>query len=280
MGRGARGWMDAMMDATREVFRRFVESWRHASRRQRITWMGLLSAALCLFVVTSTLVAFSARPRPIVALVPTATSTVTATATATATDTATATNTPLPPTATPVYKSVATVPAPPPPPVPTRPPATPTVGPATPTATPCAATYTGNNPSQDQIKQALDTAATTYHLPNNLLYAVAWQESRWHQDVASCDGGIGLMQIQYYSFDFINTQATQTDCGLGPTSYDVHTLQGNAMLGAKYLVYLSCFFEYWGNNTNAPTSVINPAPYTSAWYYKNVGLPYPDYSMT
>lgn len=88
------------------------------------------------------------------------------------------------------------------------------------------------------------------------------------------------MQIQYYSFDFINTQATQTDCGLGPTSYDVHTLQGNAMLGAKYLVYLSCFFEYWGNNTNAPTSVINPAPYTSAWYYKNVGLPYPDYSMT
>ena len=107
----------------------------------------------------------------------------------------------------------------------------------------------------------------------NLLYAVAWQESKWHQDVYSCDGGIGLMQIQYYTAPWLNQQSVSV-CGLGATNYDVQTLQGNANLGAKFLKWLSCFYSYWGNNGG--TSVSNPGAYTAAWYYKNAGLPFPD----
>jgi soluble lytic murein transglycosylase-like protein len=59
--------------------------------------------------------------------------------------------------------------------------------------------YSGNNPSQSAIRAALNSAADAYHLSRNLLLAVAWQESRWHEDVLSCDGGIGLMQVQSYS---------------------------------------------------------------------------------
>ena len=59
--------------------------------------------------------------------------------------------------------------------------------------------YSGNNPSQSAIRAALNSAADAYHLPRNLLLAVAWQESRWHEDVLSGDGGIGLMQLQYYT---------------------------------------------------------------------------------
>ncbi len=104
--------------------------------------------------------------------------------------------------------------------------------------------------------------------------AVAWQESRWHEDVYSCDGGIGLMQIQYYTYPWLNGQAVPA-CGLGVTSYDPYSLQGNADLGAKYLRYLSCFYSYWGNNGSG-ASLKNPGPYTIDWYYQQAGLPYPD----
>jgi len=133
--------------------------------------------------------------------------------------------------------------------------------------------YKGNNPTQAQIRAALYSAADAYHLPRNLLLAVAWQESRWHQDVLSCDGGIGLMQIQDYTAPWLNGQSVPA-CGLVATSYDVNALQGNADLGAKYLVYLSCFFSYWGNDGG--TSAANPGAYTMAWYYQNAGLQYPD----
>ncbi|HEU0027409.1 MAG TPA: transglycosylase SLT domain-containing protein [Ktedonobacterales bacterium] len=134
--------------------------------------------------------------------------------------------------------------------------------------------YAGNNPSQSQIAAALESAARLYGIPANLMKAVAWQESRWHEDVYSCDGGIGLMQIQYYTYPWLNGQAV-TACGLGATHYDPYTLQGNANLGAKYLKYLSCFYSYWGNN-GATASLSHPGPYTIAWYYQQAGLPYPD----
>ncbi|GAC1447570.1 MAG: hypothetical protein PVSMB4_03220 [Ktedonobacterales bacterium] len=132
--------------------------------------------------------------------------------------------------------------------------------------------YAGNNPSQSAIRAALYAAADTYTLPHNLLLAVAWQESHWHQDVLSCDGGIGLMQVQYYTWPWLNT-VSEPNCGLAATSYDPNTLQGNANLGAKYLAYLSCFYSYDGGHAG---TLQHPATYTIAWYYQQAGLAYPD----
>jgi hypothetical protein len=102
----------------------------------------------------------------------------------------------------------------------------------------------GNNPSQAQIRAALDAAANLYGLPRNLLYGFAWQESKWHQDVMACDGGVGLMQIQYYYADYFNHSSVlnASGCGVSDTSYDIYTLSGNANLGAKVVKYLSCYY--------------------------------------
>jgi soluble lytic murein transglycosylase-like protein len=196
---------------------------------------------------------------------------------ATTTLDATSTNTLAPTkTVTPRPKTTPVV-APKPPPIPTKPPqptATTPAGSPTATATPCGPNaYQGNNPTQAQIRAALQSAAATYGLPVNLLYAVAWQESKWHQDVYSCDGGIGLMQVQDYTAPWLNQESVPV-CGLGATSYDVKSLQGNANLGAKFLKWLACFYAYWGNDGG--TSVSNPGAYTAAWYYQRAGLAFPD----
>jgi hypothetical protein len=213
------------------------------------------------------------------------------------------------PTRTPATKKpVSRVNAPPPPPIPTPPPTTPTATacptptplpaptatatPLPPTATAVASPsatsgaaeiigggcqecpyYKGHNPSQSQIRSAIIAAADLYHLPQNLLLAVAWQESKWHEDVISCDGGIGLMQVQYYTYPWLNGQSVP-ECGLSATSYDPSTLQGNADLGAKFLAWLSCFYSFWGNNGGS--SLTNPGTYTIAWYYQQAQLRYPD----
>ncbi len=147
-------------------------------------------------------------------------------------------------------------------------------GQATPTVS-CATcpVYLGNNPDQATIAAALETAALKYGLPTNLLKAVAWQESRWHVDVLSCDGGIGLMQIQYYTYPWLNS-IVEPACDLAATNDDPYTLEGNADLGAKYLKWLSCFYSYWGDNGGA--SPTNPGAYTIAAYYQQAGLQYPD----
>jgi soluble lytic murein transglycosylase-like protein len=132
--------------------------------------------------------------------------------------------------------------------------------------------YAGNNPTQTAIRAALYTAADTYHLPRNLLLAVAWQESKWHEDVTSCDGGIGLMQLQYYTWPWLNT-VSEPNCGLAATNDLPSTLQGNANLGAKYLAYLSCFYSYDGGHGGTLQA---PAAYTVAWYYQQAGRQYPD----
>ncbi len=255
-----------------------------------VSAIGILALASTLLVLSGLRGAPSSPPLALATS--TATAIVAPTNTATVTRTATTTRRPTP---------VSVVHAPPPPPVPTHAPPPPTATPcptATATATAAATasgtatvtatsvpttstsacqsscpTYTGNNPSQSQIRAALYTAADTYHLPRNLLLAVAWQESRWHEDVTSCDGGIGLMQLQYYTWPWLNNQVVPA-CGLTATNDDPQTLQGNANLGAKYLVWLSCFYSYWGNNGG--TSVSNPGQYTIAWYYQQAGLQYPD----
>jgi hypothetical protein len=137
--------------------------------------------------------------------------------------------------------------------------------------TPCG-TYAGNNPSQAAIQAALDAAAQKYGLPNHLLYAVAWQESRWHEDVESCDGGVGLMQIQYYYQDYFNSLSVSA-CGVSVTSDNIYTLAGNADLGAKYLRYLECYFAY---NMQAGGTLSAPGTNSSGYYYRQAGLAFPD----
>jgi soluble lytic murein transglycosylase-like protein len=265
------------------VIRFLGRLWARASSPQRI--MGIVSA-LGLLAITGTLALMSMQPAvtPRTARVPT----VTPTATATLAPSATAT---LKPTATPVHSAVK-VPPPPPIPFPTpkptpKPTATPTRAPGGPagtptntplptaTPTPCGpGAYQGGNPTQAQLRTAMQTAAATYDLPVNMVYAVAWQESRWHQDVVACDGGIGLMQIQTTDnanwFNSINVPA----CSLGPTSYDVYDYQGNALLGAKFLKWLSCYYSYWANTSGA--TLAHPGAESVDWYYQKAGLQYPD----
>ena len=133
--------------------------------------------------------------------------------------------------------------------------------------------FRGNNPSQSAIAAALQTAANSYGLPYKLMEGVAWQESNWHENVESCDGGIGLMQIQYYTYPWLNTVSIAA-CGLNPTSYSPFDLQGNADLGAKLLKYLACFYGYQGSDTSATISA--PGKDSIAWYYQQAGLQYPD----
>ena len=283
-----------------------IERWVVGGSRKRV--IAILSALVLLAIALSvTAVATWPRsPAPAVASAPRPTSTASATATGTAT------LTPRPNTPTPRPHTVATsVPTTPPAPVQPKPPAsTPTVtfcptatatepptATATATTAPVAAVtapapaggraladlqpratctpcpyYTGNNPSQPSIGAALDAAADAYHLPRNLVRAVAWQESHWHEDAYSCDGGIGLMQVQYYTWQWIN-QLNMPNCHLSATTYVPTTLDGNAGLGAKYLAYLSCFYSYDGGSGG---TLQQPGTYTMAWYYQQAGLRYPD----
>lgn len=132
--------------------------------------------------------------------------------------------------------------------------------------TPCGVAA-GNNPSQSSIRSALDTAANRYGLPHNLVYGFAWQESKWHQDIEACDGGIGLMQIQYYYADYFNHSPVlnNSGCGVSDTSYNIYTLDGNAGLGAKVVKYLSCYYKgisaskYQANGRSFPDTSSNPS---------------------
>lgn len=62
----------------------------------------------------------------------------------------------------------------------------------------------GANPSKAQIGQQLSAAAKKYGIPENILKAVAWQESTWNAKALSFDGqhGKGVMQIddRYHAF--------------------------------------------------------------------------------
>ena len=271
-------------------------------------WMLAGLGAVCILLITASLLIITGLTSKQGASI----SHVAATTTPTHTPTLTPLPSPtLIPTQTTVEQQPASiVTAPPPPPIPTAPPAspTPTVE-ACPSPTPfptatdtpessptttatIAATsttsgsaeiiagdcqqcpyYSGDNPSQSEISSALYAAADLYHLPRNLLLAVAWQESKWHEDVTSCDGGIGLMQIQYYTYPWLNSQSVP-ECGLAATSYDPTILAGNADLGAKFLAWISCFYSYWGNNGGS--SLATPGIDTIDWYYQQAQLRYPD----
>lgn len=303
--RVALGW-DVRMDGARQLLGRLWRSARSADQRRQRLWLAVGSAATVILLLTGSLLLFSGMgsgPRRATLAPAVALSTATNTATVSPSPTRahpTATAVPPPPT------KIIAPPPPPPPSTPTPPPATPTVSfcptatpapqvtatstgtatgspaatntPAPPTATPSGCSpcpyYAGNNPSQTQIASALDAAAAKYGLPKNLVRAVAWQESKWHEDVTSCDGGVGLMQIQYYYADYFNGLSYGA-CGFGATSDDIHTLAGNADLGAKVLKYLQCYYDFGGPYGGTASQ---PANGSSEYYYftHTPPLPYPD----
>lgn len=138
-----------------------------------------------------------------------------------------------------------------------------------------------STPNATVIKQALTSAAALYGLPAQLMYSVAYQESKWDVNVESCDGGIGLMQIQYYTYPWLN-QLNIGSCDgvtLTSTNYNPYTAQGNADLGAKYLRYLKCLYEYAAPNGGTAS---NPLNGSSAYNYVHnaPSLSYPDLSLS
>jgi len=84
--------------------------------------------------------------------------------------------------------------------------------------------------TRSQVVALLRQAAWHYGLPANLLLAIAWQESGWHQHVIAWDGGIGVMQLMPYTAMGINRST-----GI---RRDPYRLVDNIYLGATYLYWL------------------------------------------
>lgn len=103
----------------------------------------------------------------------------------------------------------------------------------------CIAAYDGEAVSRDQVAAALVAAASrTYwssvpeiQVPEDLVRAVAWQESGWQSNVIACDGGVGLMQVMPDTATWMNGRFGQ--------SYDINVYTDNAYLGATYLAWLT-----------------------------------------
>ncbi|HJT55915.1 MAG TPA: transglycosylase SLT domain-containing protein [Ktedonobacteraceae bacterium] len=81
--------------------------------------------------------------------------------------------------------------------------------------------------TRSQVNSLLHRAASIYHLPSNLLLAIAWQESGWTQHVIAWDGGIGVMQLMPYTAQGLNAQTR--------IRRDPYLLWDNINLGATYL---------------------------------------------
>ncbi len=76
----------------------------------------------------------------------------------------------------------------------------------------------------------LIAAADQHRLPRNLVLAIAWRESSWVQHVISWDGGVGTMQLMWYTTAWLNRY-------LG-TRYNPNRLYDNIELGVSYLAIL------------------------------------------
>jgi soluble lytic murein transglycosylase-like protein len=135
--------------------------------------------------------------------------------------------------------------------------------------------YTGTNAAKADLRAALDAAAEkrfwynsapSIRIPSNLLYATAWQESGWQSAILACDGGIGTMQVMPDTATWMNNRFD--------TSYDVHTVTGNVMIGTEYLAWLVKYFgdAYFQSNYDlsvpaAPSSVSLLDSVISAYNY-------------
>jgi soluble lytic murein transglycosylase-like protein len=154
---------------------------------------------------------------------------------------------------------------------PKRKPASGGLPPAPPKRTPgCIAERKGSKASRAKVRDALTTAARrqywagvtlppelngelpTITVPRNLMKAVAWQESGWQSNIIACDGGIGTMQVMPDTAVFVNNRFG--------TSYDPHTLGGNAAIGAAYLEWLTMYFGlfYFDSFDLSTTAEVGP----------------------
>ncbi|MCP2328073.1 soluble lytic murein transglycosylase-like protein [Hamadaea flava] len=113
--------------------------------------------------------------------------------------------------------------------------------------------HEGVDAAKADVRVALETAAqkpfwandpryASVTLPPALIKAVAWMESGWQSTIVACDGGIGTMQIMPDTATWMNQRFG--------TSYDLHTLGGNTMIGAEYLQWLIAYFgsAYFGSD--------------------------------
>ena len=91
--------------------------------------------------------------------------------------------------------------------------------------------------TRPQVTAMLRRAAAIYHLPANLLLAIAWQESGSYQHVIARDGGIGVMQLMPYTAQSLNAST-----GI---RRDPYHLWDNINLGATYLSFL--WHNFHGN---------------------------------
>lgn len=84
--------------------------------------------------------------------------------------------------------------------------------------------------SKTQVKDLLCQYADDYGLPEELVLAIAWQESGWKQHIIAKDGGIGVMQLMPYTAKALNSTIS--------TRRDPYKLEDNIRLGTYYLYKL------------------------------------------
>ena len=98
----------------------------------------------------------------------------------------------------------------------------------------------------------------------NLLLAIAWQESGWKQHVIARDGGIGVMQVMPTTASWINQVTGKYR--------DPYKLWDNLNISATYLSWL---WQQFGGNWAQIISAYNEGGYAVAhrgiynWSYVN-----------
>lgn len=143
----------------------------------------------------------------------------------------------------------------------------------TPTKTSGCPTFIGPTAAPGDVRSALHSAGSVQYwlkvpdseldpnlhgqvpeitIPDDLMNAIAFQESSWRSTVVSCDGGRGLMQIMTYTRDWANAKFH--------TSYDIDSLSGNPSLGAEYLEWSRLYFGlyYFGSYDWDATAPVGP----------------------
>ena len=82
-----------------------------------------------------------------------------------------------------------------------------------------------------QVRSFLERQARAHAVPSALVKAVAWNESRWRQDVVSSAGAVGVMQVLPATARYINRS-------LGGGDLNVRRAEDNVRLGVMYLKHL------------------------------------------
>ncbi len=98
----------------------------------------------------------------------------------------------------------------------------------------CYTVLPGPVPTQDEVRQALLTAAQQNSMPFSLVESIGWQESGWQENVQACDGGVGVMQLQPETTQWLNQQYN--------TNYSPYDLTGNVTMGVTLLNWLYNYY--------------------------------------